>query len=332
MSIRIGIAGFGKIGKIRHDILAKRKDCQIVGIFEKNIDHQSNSSYNYFKSIDELLNNVDAVVISTFNDSLAEFTKKAINKNIHVFCEKPPARTVDELKGVQNALNKKKQIVLKYGFNHRYHHSVIEAKSKIDKGTYGKLLFSRGIYGKAGSIDYRDNWRNYKKISGGGILLDQGIHMLDLMLYLSGSEMKLLKSQMSNLHWDIECEDNVFAMFTNEQNSIFTLHSSATHWSHKFLLELFYENGYIILDGILSQTMSYAPEKLITAKKSENTNIAMGKLNEKTLIFDNDISWESELNEFLECIKNKKTPINGNIKDAMQVLNLVEEIYKRNGQ
>jgi predicted dehydrogenase len=107
LSIRIGIAGFGKIGKIRHDILAKRKDCQIVGIFEKNIDHQSNSSCNYFKSIDELLNNVDAVVISTFNDSLAEFTIKAINKNIHVFCEKPPARTVDELKGVQNALNKK---------------------------------------------------------------------------------------------------------------------------------------------------------------------------------------------------------------------------------
>ena len=79
----------------------------------------------------------------------------------------------------------KSEKILKYGFNHRYHYSVIEAKKIIDTGEMGKLLWMRGVYGKAGSIDYDKNWRNFRELSGGGILIDQGIHMLDLMMFFS---------------------------------------------------------------------------------------------------------------------------------------------------
>ena len=107
-----------------------------------------------------------------------------LNKNIHVFCEKPPAQNFFELKKIRPIINKKNCIV-KYGFNHRYHSSIKFAKKLLSKKKFGKLLWIRGVYGKAGSIDYNKDWRNFKKFSGGGILLDQGIHMLDLVLYFS---------------------------------------------------------------------------------------------------------------------------------------------------
>ena len=122
---------------------------------------------------------------------MADFTTKAIKKGLHVFCEKPPAMKLKDLDSVFQAYNSSDKI-LKYGFNHRYHYSVIEAKKIIDSGKMGKLLWLRGAYGKAGSIDYHKNWRNYKKYSGGGILIDQGIHMLDLIRYfLTKSLIKL---------------------------------------------------------------------------------------------------------------------------------------------
>ena len=113
---------------------------------------------------------------------------------------------------VNAALAKHPNVLLKYGFNHRSHYSVIEAKKIIDSGKLGKLLWIRGVYGKAGSLDYHKNWRNYKKISGGGILIDQGIHMIDLMFHLSGQKFNVQHSLVSTLFWDIESEDNVFAL------------------------------------------------------------------------------------------------------------------------
>jgi len=284
--------------------------------------------YIFYDSFDQLLNcGIDIIFICAFNTVLAEYTVKALNRGIHVFCEKPPAMKLKDLDPVLKALkssNKK----LKYGFNHRYHYSVLEAKKIIDSEKMGKLLWMRGVYGKAGSIDYDKNWRNYKKYSGGGILIDQGIHMLDLMRYFSKENFNQIHSHISTSFWNIEVEDNAFIIMQSENQVIASMHSSATQWKHKFLLEMCFEEGYINLDGILSGTRSYAPEKLIVGRREfEDITFAMGKPKENVTWFENDDSWSLEIDEFISAVKGNGEILHGTFDDAFQTLNLVENVY-----
>jgi predicted dehydrogenase len=190
------------------------------------------------------------------------------------------------------------------------------------------MLWMRGVYGKAGSIDFHENWRNYKNYSGGGILLDQGIHMLDLFRYLSGREFDVLSSHISSSYWDIECEDNAFLMLQSNDNVVATLHSSATQWQHKFLLEMAFEEGYINLDGILSSTRSYAPETLIVGRREfEDVTFAMGKPKESITYFENDKSWDLELDEFVSAIRSDALVVNGTSKDAYEIMKITDHVY-----
>lgn len=326
--IKIGIAGYGKIGKLRYNILKNHQYFDVIGILEKEKDTLTPTNINRVSSYAELLNlDIDAVFICAFNDVLADFTIQAIEKGIHVFCEKPPARTVKELEKVKAAFEKS-NVTLKYGFNHRYHYSVIESNRIIKEGDFGKLLNFRGVYGKAGSIDYNKNWRNYKKISGGGIVIDQGIHMLDLIRFLSGQEFEVKYSLIKTLFWNIDSEDNAFIILEGDKGSVGSVHSSATQWRHKFLLELTFENGYINLDGILSGTRSYAPESIrYGLREFEDITWAMGKPQEHVIWFENDDSWKLEIEEFYRSIAGKGVVLNGTIEDALKTLSLVESVY-----
>ena len=210
---------------------------------------------------------------------------------------------------------KQKALILKYGFNHRYHYSVIEAKKVIEAGNMGKLLWMRGVYGKAGSIDFNKEWRNYKQYSGGGILMDQGIHMIDLFRFFSNQEFDCLSSHLSTEYWDIENEDNAFLLFKSEQGTIASLHSTANQWRHKFLLEMTFEKGYVNLDGLVTSTGSYAPEKLIYGyREFEDISTAMGKPRETISYFEVDNSWLFELDEFVSAVKGNAEITNGSIK------------------
>jgi predicted dehydrogenase len=330
--LKIGIAGFGKIGQIRADEIFKNEHTILKAIFDIKEPSKLNSDIIFCSSFDELLTqDIDAIFICTFNNVLAEYTTKALKAGKHVFCEKPPARTSQELLAVIE-VEKSSKLILKYGFNHRYHYSVMEAKKIIDSGSMGKLLWLRGVYGKAGSIDYDKNWRNYREYSGGGILIDQGIHMLDLMRYFSNQNFKQINSFVTTSYWNIEAEDNAFAIMQSDEKITAMLHSSATQWKHKFLLEMCFEEGYINLDGILSGTRSYAPEKLIIGRREfEDITFAMGKPKETTVWFENDDSWKLEIDEFVNAILGKSTIQNGTSEDAFETLRLVERIYENSG-
>ena len=330
--VKVGIAGFGKIGRLRAQKILEKNYAQVVAIYDVKKPSDLRSDIIFCHSIDELLSqDIDVVFICTFVDSLAEYTKKALLAKKHVFCEKPPAKTSKELQEVIE-VERNSGMILKYGFNHRYHYSVMEAKKIIDTKAMGKLLWMKGTYGKAGSIDYDKNWRNYKNKSGGGILIDQGIHMLDLMRYLSGEEFEKINSFVTNAYWNIEVEDNAFAIMKTYSNVIAMLHSSATHWKHKFLLEIYFEEGYINLDGILSGTRSYAPETLVVGRREfEDITFAMGKPKESITWFENDDSWEIEIREFLDAVKGEKSIVNGASTDALKTLLLIEKIYNNSG-
>ncbi len=327
--LRFGIAGFGKMGKIRANSIIDFEGADLACLFDKDQENIESEVY-LCSSYQQLLDfDIDGVFISAYVDAAADYVLRALKSGKHVFCEKPPSLTKNQLLEI-NEFQSDSNLILKYGFNHRFHYSVMEAKKLIQKGTMGKLLWMRGVYGKAGSLDFKENWRNYKKFAGGGILMDQGIHMLDLFRFFAEEEFFCRASYLDTFFWEIENEDNAFVILESESGIVSSLHSTANQWKHKFLLELTFERGYITLDGILSSTGSYAPEKLIYGyRDQEDIEKSMGRPLETTSVFEVDKSWVYELNEFIEAIKGGEIR-NGTLNDALQIMNLIEDIYATN--
>ena len=327
--VKFGIAGYGKMGKIREESILNSPDTKLISIYEVSECHHNDKDIVQCNSFDELLaTDIDAVIVSVYVSVAADYVIRALNAGKHVFCEKPPSMTAKEMQKVIET-EKKMGRVLKYGFNHRFHYSAMEAKKVINDGGMGKMLWMRGVYGKAGSIDFHDNWRNYKNYSGGGILLDQGIHMIDLFRYFSNDEFTCLSSHLTSSFWNVECEDNAFLTLKSKNDIVATLHSSATQWKHKFLLEMAFENGFINLDGILSSTRSYAPETMIIGKREfEDITFAMGKPKESITYYEYDNSWELELNEFIDAVNGKSVINNGTSEDALEIMMLTDFVYK----
>ena len=327
--VKFGIAGYGKMGKIREESILNSPDTKLISIYEVSECRHNDKDIVQCNSFDELLaTDIDAVIVSAYVSVAADYVIRALNAGKHVFCEKPPSMTAKEMQKVIET-EKKMGRVLKYGFNHRFHYSVMEAKKIINNGSLGKMLWMRGVYGKAGSIDFHDNWRNYKNYSGGGILLDQGIHMIDLFRYFSNDEFTCLSSHLASSFWNVECEDNAFLTLKSKNDIVATLHSSATQWKHKFLLEMAFESGYINLDGILSSTRSYAPETMIVGRREfEDITFAMGKPKESITYYENDNSWELELKEFIDAVNGKSVINNGTSEDALEIMMLTDFVYK----
>ena len=128
---------------------------------------------------------IELLIVCLPNYLAAAATIFGLENDCHVFCEKPPARTVKEVQDVIACSKKYPHLKLKYGFNHRYHDSVRKARQIIDSKDLGEIVSLRGVYGKSSIVPFESGWRAEKKYAGGGILLDQGIHMLDLILYFS---------------------------------------------------------------------------------------------------------------------------------------------------
>jgi predicted dehydrogenase len=214
--------------------------------------------------------------------------------------------------------------VLKVGFNHRYHFGIMEAKKIVDSGEYGKILWMRGIYGKAEGSGNPEEWRLNPELAGGGILFDQGIHMLDLFRHFCG-EFTEIKSMCTTAYWDFPAEDNAFALLRDDHGRIAMLHSSYTQWKHRFNLEIFMEDGYVIVDGMPSSTRSYRDEWIAQGRR--HTGYAIGNPPEQSTFCNIDPSWDLELEEFVHCIRSGEPVKNGTTRDAFETMNLVFRIY-----
>lgn len=333
--LRIAIIGMGKMGRIRKRELDKHPGFEVAALCDIRPEiAQEFPTITTCTDWREIMQcQLDAVMICTFNNVIPDIVERALQQNLHVFAEKPPGRCVRDVERMIAAEKAAHARVVKFGFNHRFHYGILEAKAIVDSGRYGKILWARGIYGKAGGLTFEDSWRADHDLAGGGILLDQGIHMLDLLHYFLGDFCEV-KSFVENCYWQkTSLEDNAFALLKTNANQVAMLHSSATHWKHKFSLDLFLEDGYICVNGILSSTRSYGEESVTFAKKQfEDETHAMGKPREETIYFDQDDSWRFEIEEFYDCIiGRKKTPL-GSTADALIVMKLIEEIYKAGGR
>jgi len=275
----------------------------------------------------QIINNpeIDAVFICTPNYLNKPLTIQSLQAGKHVFCEKPPAFTAKDVKEIR-IVEKESGKVLMYGFNHRHHGSIKHMKKLIDEREFGKVLWMRGRYGKSVDEKYYDNWRAKRKYAGGGILIDQGIHMIDLFLHLGG-DFDTVHASVSNLYWNLNVEDNVFATLENSETGLAaSFHSTMTQWRHLFSLEVFLEKGYLILNGLKTSSNSYGDE-VLTITKNRSVAPAATWEDEENITYHMDESWTSEAEEYFSAIRLERKVKIGNSVDALALMKIIDKIY-----
>jgi predicted dehydrogenase len=322
--MNVGIVGCGRVGKKRalslgeHDLLYA-VDCDIKRAEAvAALKNQARVSTDFNDVTKDPC--IDIVVISTTNDMLAQISLLAAEAGKHVLVEKPGARNAKELEGVIEVA-KKNKVMVKVGFNLRYHPALQKAKEIVDSGKVGELMFLRGRYGHGGRIGYEREWRANPEISGGGALIDLGIHLIDLSRWFLG-EFTIAEGFRHTYFWDMQVDDNAFLLLRNEKEQAAWLHASCTEWKNMFSFEIYGKLGKIQIDGLGG---SYGTEKLVYYKMLPQ----MGP--PETTVWEypgEDKSWALEFNAFVEAINTGK-PLNGDIYDAFETLKIVGKIYKR---
>jgi predicted dehydrogenase len=261
---------------------------------------------------------VDAVIVATTNDSLAQVTLAAVAAGKHVLIEKPAARKVAELEPVLDAV-REAGVIAKVGFNHRFHTAILKAREIVDSGELGPLMFVRGRYGHGGRLGMDREWRGNPEISGGGEMLDQGVHLIDLSRWFLG-DFPQVHGHIATFFWDWAVEDNGFAMLRTVSGQVAWLHASCTEWKNLFSFEIYGRVGKLHVQGLGG---SYGIERLAWYRMLPQ----MGP--PETSIWEypgDDPSWKNEFDHFIECIEQKKNPL-GDLRDALEALRIVEKIY-----
>jgi len=327
IKLKVGIAGYGIVGKRRHQYIDLHPGMEVVGVCDQIYSESYTNQHGIkcFTNYKDLIKeNIDILFVCLPNDIAPEVTIAGLENQTHVFCEKPPGRTVEDILNVIKVEKKYPHVKLKYGFNHRYHNSVRMALDVIKSKELGEVINIRGVYGKSRIISFEGGWRSQREIAGGGILLDQGIHMLDLMRLFCG-EFVEIKSYVNNSYWKHEVEDNAYAIMKNEAGMISMLHSTATQWQHCFVMDIALTEGYIELHGILSGSKSYGEEKIIFGRRDDES--MNGQMESKTINFLVDDSWRDEIFEFADSVINNLPVASGTSKDALETMKLVYSIY-----
>lgn len=338
--IRIGIVGAGLIGKKRAEAIASLSANLKVDLVS-DIDGDKAGELGRFCGAAPCVDwreltrqdDIDGVIVATPNKFIREIVLSALEHGKHVLCEKPLGRNAEEAESIWSKA-KERGLILKTGFNHRFHPAVRTAKKIADDGGIGKIHLMRAVYGHGGRPGYEKEWRASRDLCGGGELLDQGVHVIDLFRWFIG-ELDEVFGRVATFYWDMEVEDNAFAMFRTNRGQVATMHTSWTQWKNKFLLEIIGEKGYLVVDGLGG---SYGTERLVIGKRkvraAEATDptpgiqYAGGAPDEEILEFPGpDISWREEMKEFASAITGNREPI-GSGHDGLMANRLVGAVYE----
>jgi predicted dehydrogenase len=323
--MNVGIIGCGLIGKKR--ALALSPDDSIVGCYDVD-DHVRESFARQFRCrtyADNLSllqdDSCEAVIVAVVNKFAKDLAIEALEHSKHVLVEKPLGRNVAEAKEIMDRWRQGgKATTLKVGFNHRFHPAIWKAKQLVDEGAIGQLISIRARYGHGGRPGMENEWRASRDLCGGGELLDQGVHLIDLIRWFGGNVAKVY-GKVETKVWDMEVEDSAFAILETEQAVTASFHVSWFNWKNIFSFEVFGVEGYIRVEGLGG---SYGPETLeIGRRKKEG-----GRPHIETLTFPpEDSSWEEEWKEFKLAIQEKREPL-GNGYDGLKANEVVEAIYE----
>jgi predicted dehydrogenase len=323
--MRIGIVGCGLIGSRRGQVAFDAGDevLRVADIDTTVAQRVANSIGAAWTDNWQIVTEdpqIEAVVVATVNKSLLPVTLAALQKGKHVLCEKPLGRNAREaLQMVAAAAAAGK--ILKTGFNHRHHPALHRAHELAQSGKIGPLMYIRAAYGHGGRPGYDHEWRGNPDLAGGGELLDQGVHLIDLCRWFLG-DFSQVTGMLGTWFWKVApLEDNGFALLRTPAGQIASLHTSWTQWKNLFRFEIFGRDGYLSIEGLGG---SYGVERLTLSLRRPES----GPPQEKTWEFSGpDLSWQLEWQEFVSSIQGHRQPL-GNGYDGYQAARVIDAIYK----
>ncbi|HEX4553022.1 MAG TPA: Gfo/Idh/MocA family oxidoreductase [Xanthobacteraceae bacterium] len=321
--LRAAIVGCGQIGQRRARTMTGARLVACCDIDRKKAVALSASveRCEVFSDWRAMLEQVecDIVVVATLHDRLAEITKAAVARGRHVLVEKPAARSRLELEPVIAEIDRA-DVRVRVGFNHRYHRALRKARELVDAGAIGELMFIRGLYGHGGRIGYDREWRADPQMSGGGELIDQGPHLIDLARWFLG-DFAEIRGFADTFFWNMPVDDNGFMLLRTAERKTAFLHVSCTEWKNKFSFEIYGKLGKIDIGGLGG---SYGVERIALYRMLPEMGPPETTIWEYPMADD---SWHVEFAEFVEDIRLKREPAAG-LRDAHAVLRVIEKIYE----
>ena len=265
---------------------------------------------------------IDAVIVCTLNAALAPLALAAIRAGKHVLVEKPGAistEQADELIDAARAAG----VRVRVGFNHRFHPALRQARSLYESGALGPLMFIRGRYGHGGRVGYDREWRADPTLSGGGELIDQGVHLIDLAGWFLG-DFARIEGHASTSFWDMPVDDNAFLNLRTAAGQTAWLQVSCTEWKNLFSLEIYGRTGKLHVEGLGG---SYGVERLTFHRMLPE----MGPPETTAWEYPRgDDSWRLEIAEFFTDIRTGREPQPG-LREARAALAVVERIHAASG-
>jgi predicted dehydrogenase len=322
--LRVGLIGAGLIGGKR---TAQMKGGKLVAVSDLAPARAKALADMHGAAVEERWQNlvrradVDLVIVSTANDAIPECAIGALQASKHILVEKPAGRTAAEVRQIAAAADAARKVA-GVGFNHRFHPAFIQAKRLLDSGQFGPLMYIRARYGHGGRIGYDREWRADPKISGGGELLDQGVHLIDLSRWLGG-EFNLKWGAAKTFFWDMPVEDNGFLLLSSaDEKRMAFLHASCTEWKNLFDFEIFCRNAKIEVWGL---GRSYGVEELRCYRMKPE----MGPPEiDVTKFPEEDASWQTEFDAMLAKIEGRPSAI-ATLEDAARTLDIVQATYEQ---
>lgn len=324
MKKKVGIVGAGLQGRRRAPAILEDPDWEI----EQVIDLEESRARNLAAPIGAKVGtdwravtsnrDVEVVLVLTYPDSHATISLAAMEAGKDVLCEKPLARTIDEARALVETAQRTRRI-LKCGFNHRHHPAVLEAHRLFCSGLIGKAVFGRSRYGIGGRQGIECEWRSDPKIVGGGQLMEQGIHIVDLFRWFLG-EMRRVTGFVSTTRWPIApIEDNGFALLETRDGVTASIHSSLTQWTNLFEFEVYGEKGSLTVQGLGA---SYGVEQLVVSQHDPTAPFS-----HQTIEFrGGDASWKAEWQEFTRAVRERAEPMGGAL-DGLRAMQIVDAVY-----
>jgi predicted dehydrogenase len=320
--MNVGIVGCGLIGRKRAQALRAGKLVLCSdAVFERAralaAEHGAQAVADWREMVRRP--EVQMVVVATTHEWLAPMTLAAVEAGKHVLVEKPAARRASELEAVVEAARARK-VLVRVGFNHRYHPALHQAHEMFVAGAVGPLMYLRARYGHGGRVGYHKEWRARPEVSGGGELIDQGMHLIDLARWFAG-EFVQVDGLAGRWFWDMPVEDNAFLLLRTAEKKVAFMHCSCTEWKNLFSFEVFGRDGKLEVQGLGG---SYGVERLTHYRMLPE----MGPPDATSWEFPRgDDSWAAEVADFYQDMAMGRQPTPG-LSDAMAALRVVERIYE----
>lgn len=327
---QIAIVGAGAIGAKRAEALVGVAD--LVAVIDNNLEAAERLAIKmepfFGRSIEitndwhSITNPLDALIIATPHKYLAEIACDAINCGVHCFIEKPGVISWKQLADLGSSI-KHTDVILRFGFNHRFHRALLKAKMILSEGTLGELMYVRGRYGHGGRVGYEAEWRFDKTISGGGELIDQGAHLIDLSLWVLGEDFELVSGQLTTSYWPMAVEDNAFMTLVTPSKKVAFLHASCSEWKNLFSFEIYGKVGKLAVEGLGG---SYGVERLTLYRMLPH----MGPPDVTTWEYlTPDDSWRIELLEFIKAVQGQAhSPDLACLDDVEKTFSVIDQLYK----